>query len=203
VWAGAGLALFARFIRVGEPGLFRRTFLASIAVPELVGFLLGIVSFPLWIELLLLPTVVLFAVLATYASSVPEAAIVTSLSNGTLSAIGLVMVAGTAVQIVFSLDTIDWHHQLLAFYLPLWLTAWSMPFVFLLGVYSRYEQAFVRLDLGAPGGRAHGGAKAALVLEFGLRVRELDAFTRARAFYHLHGAKTLSEARAIVRGSRR
>lgn len=198
VWAVvAGFSLFSKFIQVGEPRLFRRMLLASIAIPELIGFILGIVSFALWFEFLFVPVIASLVLLSAAASFDPDSHAVMIASDRTLAVIGLLLVIGTGVHVAFSIPEINWEHEVLAFYVPIWLTAWSLPFVFALGTYSRFEDAFIRVDLGAKDQRVRRRAKAALLLHFGLRVDLLDEFART-SLHRLLRARDFTEARSIA-----
>ena len=64
--------------------------------------------------------------------------------NGTLQVAGLVLLTITLVQLVGSWSQIDWNEIALRFYLPIWMTAAAIPFVILLGRYSRWEQDRIR-----------------------------------------------------------
>jgi hypothetical protein len=139
-----GIPLFAKFTRVGQPRMTRGILWQTIAAPEVIAFVFGLVSFPILIELALLPTLTIVGVLAAFAATRSEYAKVGSVMNGTLQVAGLVLLTITLVQLVGSWSQLDWKEIALRFYLPIWMTAAAIPFVTLLGRYSRWEQDRIR-----------------------------------------------------------
>lgn len=140
-----GIPLFAKFTRVGQPRMIRGVLMQTIAAPEVIAFVFGLVSFPILIELALLPTLTIIGVMAAFAATRSEYAKVGSVMNGTLQVAGLVLFTITLVQLAGSWAQLDWNEVVLRFYLPIWMTAAAIPFVILLGRYSRWEQDRIRM----------------------------------------------------------
>ncbi|MEX2210111.1 MAG: hypothetical protein WD846_04490 [Patescibacteria group bacterium] len=139
-----GIPLFAMFTRVGQPRVIRGILRQTIAVPEVIAFVFGLVSFSILIELALLPSLTIVGVLAAFAATRSEYAKFGSVMNGALQVGGLVLLTITVVQLVGSWRQLEWNDIVLRFYLPIWLAAAAIPFVTLLGGYSRWEQDRIR-----------------------------------------------------------
>jgi len=140
----AGLALFGKFLQTGKPRFTRSTLLATIALPEVIAFTLGLVSFALIVELAFLPIVTVLALLSAVAALNKEHQKVKSAVDWTLAIVGVTLLGLTLWQLVSSLPSIDWEHVALTFYLPIWLTAAALPFVYALGKYAQWEQRRIR-----------------------------------------------------------
>lgn len=140
-----GIPLFAKFTRVGQPRMIRGAFRQTIAAPEVIAFVFGLVSFPILVELALLPTLTFVGVMAAFAATRSEYGKVGSVMNGTLQVAGLALFTITLVQLAGSWAQLDWNEVVLRFYLPIWMTAAAIPFVILLGRYSKWEQNRIRI----------------------------------------------------------
>lgn len=194
-----GLALLFGFSRAYEGRrYYGQTILSVIGLTAVVGFYVNLAAFPLWIELLLLPALVLLGALSAVAGLKPETMVAKRMADGLLGLLGVVILVGTLAYLVghsTSLEAID-IAQLFA--LPVWLTLASLPFIFFFSLYANYEIAFVRIDLAARNDRrARLRDKAALVTGFQLRNRELHMFTGTGPS-ELAGATSWSEARRII-----
>jgi len=194
----AGLTLFGGFVGVTGDRFFRRRLLATIAVPTVIEFYLGIVSFPLLVELVLQPFIVVLVVLSTVAAMNREHKPVEVAIRSLQAFIGLAILGWTAVQIALSWETLDKPHLVLTFYLPFWLTAAALVFVYGMGVLSTYEWAFMRVDFASRDQAARRRSKAALALGFHFRLRALSEFVRERVD-DLVSAPSFGLARDIVR----
>jgi hypothetical protein len=94
--------------------------------------------------LALLPLIALLVMLSTVAGIKQEFRAQKPWYDGALTAIGLAWLVWTVIQVVGGWGQLDWSRFALMFYLPLWLTAAALPFVYALGMYSQWEQARTR-----------------------------------------------------------
>jgi len=158
----------------------------------------NLAAFPLWVELMLLPTLVLLGALSAVSGLKPETAVVKRMTDALVGVIGVVVLVGTAAYLMGrwpSLDPVD-VARLLA--LPVWLTFATLPFIFVFSLYANYETAFMRIDRAAgKDPRARWRAKTALVASFRLRNRELHRFA-GMGPSDLAGARSWGDARRII-----
>jgi hypothetical protein len=194
-----GMALLFGFTRAYEGRrYYGRTILSVIGLTAVVGFYVNLAAFPLWIELLLLPVLVLLGALSAVAGLKPETMVAKRMADGLLGLLGVAMLVGTWAYLVGHSTSFDAVDAAQSFALPVWLTLASLPFIFLFSLYANYETAFVRIDLAAKNDRqTRWRAKAALVTSFHLRNRELHKFTGTGPS-ELAGATSRSEARRII-----
>ncbi|MDQ6878323.1 MAG: hypothetical protein M3082_11675 [Candidatus Dormibacteraeota bacterium] len=194
-----GLVLLFGFSKAYEGGgYYRRTFLRVIGLTALIEFYVNLSAFPLVIEIVLLPLALLLGATSALSDLKPETKSVKPVADRLLGLVGLVIFGGTAVIVVRDWDTIDKAELLLSFALPIWLTAVTLPFVFLFSLYANYELTFVRIDLATkddPPRRRR--AKLALLAAFHVRNRELHRFA-GRAPGELASAQSWGDARRII-----
>lgn len=194
-----GMVLLFGFTRAYEGRqYYLRKILGVIGLTAAVEFYLNLGGFPLWIEIILLPTLVLLGTLSAVAGLKPETIIVKQIVDRLLGVVGVALFVGTGAYLVGQWSTLDKADLALSFALPIWLTLASLPFIFLFSLYANYEATFARIDLATKDDpRARRRAKAALITSFHLRNRQLHAFT-GRAPGELAAAKSWGEARRII-----
>jgi hypothetical protein len=146
----AGFGILAKFSKIGEQHLVRRTLLATIAGPALIAFFFDVAIFDFWFYLVAIPIIVFLSILLTVAKAQLGGEPVARILNGALIAVGLVMITMTATRILASFSSLDGHHLLLLFYLPIWLTLGAWPYVYAIGLYARREQAELKAGSRVP-----------------------------------------------------
>jgi hypothetical protein len=194
-----GLVLLFGFTKAYEGrGYYGRTLVRVIGLTALVEFYVNLAAFPLWAELLLLPLVVLLGALSVVAGLKPETLIAKRFVDRVLAFVGLVIIVGTAAYVVREWQNMDKGDLALSFALPIWLTAASLPFIFLFSLYANYETIFVRIDLATMYDKStRRRAKAALVASYHVRNRELHHFA-GQGPQELAKSKSWGEARRII-----
>lgn len=185
-----------------KPGFFRRALLATVRGTAFVEFYINITPLPLFGELVLLPVIALLTVASTVAARNPEQASVKAVSDALLALMGIGLLLYTSIEVWQRWDTLDREHLLRTFVLPLWLTAASVPFLYVWGLYATYEVALIRVLLRVSDPWVRWRARVALVRVLGLRGDLVSRFVAPWSF-KLAEAKSLAEALAIVRAYRR
>lgn len=147
VWTvTAGLALIVTFMEASKPGYFRRAILKAVGVVALLEYLVTLATFHLWVELMLQPIIVLFAVAPIVVKN-PEPRILWRRASTWFFAILMFVIVGhTARTLYASRATMDWGLVALQAIWPMALALWVLIPVFFWAVVASYEQAFLRLD---------------------------------------------------------
>jgi hypothetical protein len=147
----SGIAMLARFVTADRPGnAFRETMIDSIKVVILVEFLINTYTFPLAVELILVPLLTLIAMLDAVASMKKEYTAVAKVLKGIQMVLGLTILAAAARQALADWHNLDSLDTLRSVALAPILSVFMLPFMYLLLVYSKYETIFVRLNFGTP-----------------------------------------------------
>ncbi|HEV8053991.1 MAG: hypothetical protein H0X16_06805 [Chloroflexi bacterium] len=198
-----GLALLFSFSRASrERAYLARRVLSVIGLTAIIEFYVGLAVFPLVVELVLLPVVVVLSVFSAAAGFNPETRIVKVVADRLIAVVGLAVLFGTAVVLVGQWESLDKTQLARTFALPIWLTLAAAPFVYAFSLYANYEEHFIRLALNSPGKRATTRAKVALVLGYHFRNHELSKF-KGPVAWNLARAETLGDARRKIAEHRR
>ncbi|MCF3935857.1 hypothetical protein L1787_20920 [Acuticoccus sp. M5D2P5] len=133
-----------------KPHALRKLVRDAFALSAVVSFIAELVSFPLWVELLMLPALGFLTLLITVGEHQPDKPGIPRVLNLLR---GLQMFAGFTILcfsywLVSASITEFWSlNTLREFGLPLLLWLMFIPFIFLLAVYMTYEEAFISLQM--------------------------------------------------------
>lgn len=132
-----------------KPHALRKLVRDTFTLSAVIFFIAELVSFPLWVELLMLPALVLLTLLKavgehqTDKSGVPQ---VLSLLQGLQVLAGLTILGFSYWLVAASVSEFWSLTTLREFGLPLLLWLMFIPFIFLLAVYMTYEETFIDLQ---------------------------------------------------------
>ncbi|SFU43245.1 hypothetical protein SAMN05216417_103158 [Nitrosospira multiformis] len=122
----------------------------AFTLSAVILFVAKLVSFPLWVELLMLPALVFLTLLIAvgeHQTDKPSIPRVLNLLRG-LQTFASLIILGFSYWLVVSSVTKFWSlNTLREFGLPLLLWLMFVPFIFLLAVYMTYEEAFIHLQV--------------------------------------------------------
>lgn len=177
LWGIAGAALVGSSVKAAkEPGYFRRHVGDAVGLAALAEFYLNFADLGLIPELIVQP-VLLFAVL------VPIVLPQSKENNPTLRLFAglrvllvLLLFVPPAVHLVADRNSIDWAETGRDYLLPILLTLWALVFIYLLSVYSGYEQLFLHMWFANDKRSAPAPVKLAVFTKFHIRNREVNAF---------------------------
>lgn len=194
-----GVVLLFGFSKAYEERAFYvRTFLRVIGLTAMIEFYVNLTSFPLWVELVLLPLTVFLVALSTVAGMKPETEVVKRWVDRVISLLGLVVLVATGIYLANDWANLDKAKMALSFAQPIWLTLASLPFIFAFSLIANYEEQFVRIGFFSKDDpKARRRAKLALVRSFHVRNRELHRFP-GKGQMELAQSQSWSEARRII-----
>jgi hypothetical protein len=139
-----GLTLLFSFVRASkERGFYIRTLPRVVGLTALVEFYVNLGSFPLLVELVLVPVAAFLALMSTFAALKPEYAIVKRWVDRLMAVVGLAVLVGSGLYLASAGDRLDKKELALEFGTPVWLTAASLPFVFVFSLYALPGRATV------------------------------------------------------------
>jgi hypothetical protein len=149
-WLTVGFTCLSEAQRLKDkPHLMRKLVRKAFTLSVVILFIAELVSFPLWVELLMLPSLVFLTLLiavSEHRADKPDVARLLKLLRGLQILAGLVILSRSYWLITSSI-TEHWSlNTLREFGLPLLLWLIFVPFIFLLAVYMTYEEAFIHLQ---------------------------------------------------------
>jgi hypothetical protein len=167
LFSGLALALSAFQIHSAVP-TWRTILKEQVQVIIIIEFLLNTYTFKLWIELLLIPTLVFVAMLDTVARMDNKYVTVARMTGFLQSALAL-SVLGFALRRAFNAPPTDAVAVARELLLPVLLSLSLLPIVYFYFLASAYEQLFLMVSLGSMDAQSQRYAKWKLLRRTGLR----------------------------------
>lgn len=165
----------------GKPHLVYQLQRDVFTLSAAVLFIAELVSFPLWVELLMLPSLVLLTLLIAageHQSHKPGMPQTLKLLRGLQTLAGLTILSFSYWLVSRSITHYWSMNTLREFGIPLLLWMMFIPFVFLLAVYMAYEEAFIRLQTGPKQATILRYARWRSILAFGWNTDAVRRLTR-------------------------
>jgi hypothetical protein len=174
LWAlFSGFALVLGAIRDSKSGFFWRRLRESIGIAAFIEFYSNLVVFPLLIELLLQPLLLLISVLRPFATREPRFLPAKRLLDGLAAALGIGVLGWVTVGLVSSIGTFDTVATAKSFALPIWLFLAASPLVFAIELWTQYARASWTMRNVAGSDRAKRRALLAIAIGLNFQVRAI------------------------------
>lgn len=196
--ATAGLVLLTGFTDAHKAGFFRGAVWRIAGILALMEYLVSLSTFPLLVEVLLQPFILLFAAAPVLVKKAEEQQKWQSWSNRVFVILAAIFVGNTGISLVSDWGSIDWYLVSLRAGWPVGLSLWLLPLVYIWALVSSYEQAFLRLQWTRHDQHGLWKAKIGLMLGLGPRLEWIHQATKGRT-YHISRAQSL---RAAVKSAR-
>nr|WP_283106074.1 hypothetical protein [Shewanella glacialipiscicola] len=124
---------------------FKHSVLGNLKLLAILQFVVGVYTFSLWVEILLVPVLALLGAMLAIAENDRKHHQVKVFLEYCLSSFGVVLIVYTLYMLMTDFDEFGKEKTAYDFFVPPLLTLCYLPFVFFMLVYSTYEQVFVRL----------------------------------------------------------
>ena len=196
-FAGTALVLAGGATQANDPARFRKLFRRVLEITIFIEFLVNLYVFPLAIELMLIPLLVLFGGMQAVAEFDPRLAPARKVIGFVLSVVGLVIVVHAVTSAVGDLTgLLTWEH-LEEFLVPPVLTLVFVPFLLYVALGSAYELVFMRVSIFVRDKRLARRTKWAIVGACGLSLGRIGRFD-GRFFSMLREVRDESDVRALT-----
>lgn len=149
-----------------RPQLFREWILENLKLLAFVEFVVGLYSFSLIFELILLPVVFFVSVIAVMAEGQPKTRAVARLFNGTLALVGLGVLAYSIVGVATHFSEFASIETIRSLSTPGLLSLFSIPFLFGIFLYGYYESQVPQLRFAISDGKLRRYAMMRALLAF-------------------------------------
>lgn len=129
-----------------DKSFFKHSVLDNLKLLAILQFVVGFYTFPVWIEVVLVPVVVVISVMIAIAEIDKKHHQVKVLLEYFLSVFGVVLIVYAIYMLVTSFDEFANEKSVYDFFVPPLLTLFYLPFFFFMLAYSTYEYVFIRLQ---------------------------------------------------------
>ena len=178
------VSAFGLFLRSNEAGDDEKFFLSAVyenlKFAALLEFVVNMYTFPLIVEIVLMPLAVLLALISEYTKRKEGEGFdeVRGFSEGLLAILGIGILAFTLKQITGNLHEFATAQTLFDFLLPFVLTLLLLPFIYVLALLIQYEALFTRVDFFTPDKSLSRYVKWKIIRACNLHLYRLHRFSR-------------------------
>lgn len=172
-----------------DKSFFKHSVLDNLKLLAILQFVVGVYTFPVWIEILLVPVLVLISAMTAIAEMDKKHHQVKVILEYCLSVFGVILIVYSLYMLATSFDEFANEKNAYDFFVPPLLTLFYLPFVFFILVYSTYEQVFIRLRFSIANKLHRNLAKIYALVLLNLRLSLLDRWS-----YHVARVKVKSHA---------
>ena len=193
----AGIAFLFAHEKANDPSFFWRVIRGAVGLVVLFEYFVNLTSFPLMIELILQPFLVLLLYASISSSYRQEDEALKRPAEFMLGAIGLALLTHTAIDLYANRQDIDWLALGQKAAVPMWLTIGLLPYIYAISLFANSERAFINMDSASSGSRAPWYTKLALLSKLHIRNHALHEFL-ASGVRRVANTGSFSAARAAV-----
>lgn len=140
--------MFKSVTKKSEEGIFKEIILDYVKVVVIFEFIINLYSFNVWIELILIPVVGTIVALRTFVELKEEYAQTAKFMLWLEALVGIVIIAFTVENMYLTQTDIVTTKNIKSFLLPIIITSFYIPLLYVFAVYSFYEDIFIRLEMG-------------------------------------------------------
>lgn len=130
---------------INKPQL-QKIFLNVISFTVILEFIISTFTFPLYVELLLLPLLSLITLLYVFSSRSPDNQSVEKLLGRLLVIIGFIILGSALFQAYNTYEVFSWSDSLVSFSIPIILSLLFIPATLCFALFSAYEMAFIKIN---------------------------------------------------------
>jgi hypothetical protein len=160
-----------------DTSFFKHSVIDNLKLLAILQFIVGVYTFPLWGEVLLAPVLALIGAMLAIAETDKKYHQAKVLLEYCLSLFGVVLVVYTLYMLVTNFGEFGKEKTAYDFFIPPLLTLCYLPFVFIMMVYTSYEQVFVRLKSSIKNRFHRYAAKLYAIVLFNLRISLLERWS--------------------------
>jgi hypothetical protein len=128
-----------------DKSFFKHSVINNLKLLAILQFIVGVYTFPIWIEILLVPILALIGAMSAIVEGDKKYHQVKTILEYCLSIFGIILIIYTLYMLTTNFSEFGNKKTGYDFFLPPLLTLFYLPFLFFILVYSTYEQVFVRL----------------------------------------------------------
>ena len=160
-----------------DKNFFKHSIIDSLKLLAILQFVAGVYTFSVWIEILLVPALVLIGAMSAIASNDERYHQVKIFLDYCISIFGIILIVYTLYMLTTNFSDFANANTAYDFFVPTLLTLLYLPFIFLILIYSTYEQVFVRLKFSIDNRLYRNLAKVYALVVLNVRMSLLDRWS--------------------------
>jgi hypothetical protein len=172
---------------------FKHSVIDNLKLLAILQFIVGVYTFSLWVEVLLVPVLALIGAMLAIAETDKKYHQVKVMLEYCLSLFGAALIVYTLYMLATNFGDFGKEKTAYDFFVPPLLTLCYLPFVFFMLVYSTYEQVFVRLKFSIKNRFHRYVAKCYAFVLFNVRIGLLDRWSYEVARVNIESHSDLVE----------
>jgi hypothetical protein len=172
---------------------FKHSVIDNLKLLAILQFIVGVYTFSLWVEVLLVPVLALIGAMLAIAETDKKYHQVKVMLEYCLSLFGAALIVYTLYMLATNFGDFGKEKTAYDFFVPPLLTLCYLPFVFFMLVYSTYEQVFVRLKFSIKNRFHRYVAKCYAFVLFNVRIGLLDRWSYQVARVNIESHSDLVE----------
>lgn len=139
------MSLFKLEANKKDKSFFKHSVINNLKLLAIIQFVVGVYTFPLLVEIILAPILTVIVAMTAIADTNKQYIQVKKVLEYLLSVFGLLVIAYTLYKLSTDFGEIASEKTFYDFIVPPLLTLFYLPFIFIMMVYSTYEQVSIRL----------------------------------------------------------
>jgi hypothetical protein len=172
-----GLVLWLSLPRVAEEDRFFRNAVQRVVALGLLGeVFINLVVLPIWLELFLVPFITILVALEAFVDGQPEYAQAQKLLGWISALIGLTLFAYVVLALATDPSQIEPAYIARLVALPIWLTLFALPLIFLIGIWFAYQGVFHMIGYWSEDKQGARRATLLLLWHLNVRLRRIGSF---------------------------
>lgn len=161
---------------------FKNAVLDNLKLIAIVQFVVGVYTFGLFIEILIVPVLVILGAMLGLAQTDEKYHLVGKILNGIMVAFGSILILYTIYMLATNFGEFARKQTIYDFYIPPLLTLLYLPFIFIMMVFTTYELAFVRLNFLINEPKLQRFAKIYSIFKFHFKIKLLERWASTLPF---------------------
>jgi len=157
---------------------FRKTILKNLKLTLVLEFVINLYSFPLIIELIIIPTISFMVMISVFIGSKAKYKQMIVSLNYALGLFGITLLIFTFYKIANNPQDFATLHNLRNFLLPPTLTIAFLPFVYMVALFMTYRDVFIRIRIANRNSELHRNAKWKIFQTYRLNLRRLNRLSK-------------------------
>lgn len=165
-----------------QSSYFKTFALSNFKATVLFDFLINLHKMPLLMELLFIPIMFILILFQAVSQKNDELVLINKLIDNLINTISIFVLLYSLYQIFINFQEIANKNNLINFILPIVFSLFLLPFLWLLVIYSAYEDIFIRLKFIVPDNSLHPYIKKSLLMHFQWNIKYLDPWFKTAWF---------------------